>query len=124
AADFYGLLNWKTLYKSAAVREVAKSGGEDAYVVVFTPHAGPPVTEYVSTKTFLTLRRDTIELPASGEGGSPVSVAYADYREVEGVRVPFLITYQAPDTGETILRVREVKFDAPVPAETFRARSK
>ncbi|MCA1614895.1 MAG: serine hydrolase [Acidobacteria bacterium] len=123
-ADFHALVNWKTLYKSAAVREVSQAGGEAAYVLVLTPHAGAPVTEYVSTKTFLTLRRDANELPASGEGGVPVSISFADYREVGGVRVPFLHTYSVPATGEVVVRVREVKFDAPIPAETFRAKTK
>lgn len=124
SADFHALVNWKTLYKSAAVREVSQVGGEAAYVLVLTPHAGAPVTEYVSTKTFLTLRRDATELPASGEGGVPVSVTFADYREVGGVRVPFLLTYTIPETGDVIARVREVKFDTPIPPETFRAKSK
>jgi hypothetical protein len=29
-----------------------------------------------------------------------------------------------PETGETVVRVREVTFDAPAPAETFRAKTK
>ncbi len=123
-ADFHALVNWKTLYKSVAVRELSQVGGEVAYVLVLTPHKGAPVTDYVSTKTFLTLRRDATQLPASGEGGFPTSINYGDYREVGGVRLPFLLTYTVPETGEVIARVREVKFDAGIPAGTFRARAK
>ena len=89
---------------------------------MLTPERGRPVTEYVSTKIFLTLRRDTLESPASGEGAQPVTVAFADYRSVGGVHVPSLLTYQVPGTGETVVRIKEVKFDAPVPAGTFAAR--
>ena len=39
-----------------------------------------------------------------------------------GVLVPFLLTCQVSGTGETIVRVKEVKFDAPIPAGTFAAR--
>jgi CubicO group peptidase (beta-lactamase class C family) len=121
AEDFYGLLDWKTNYKKVEVTGTAKEGGEDAYVVVYTPERGGPATEYVSTKTFLVLRRDTTKSSAGGEA-APVKARFSDYRSVEGVLVPFLISYDVPDTGEAIERVREVKFDAAIPAEVFRAK--
>ncbi|HEY9285015.1 MAG TPA: hypothetical protein VIP46_16295, partial [Pyrinomonadaceae bacterium] len=120
-AAFHQLSDWKTIYKSVAIREVSKIGREEVYVVVLTPERGPAVTEYVSTKTFLPLRRDTVE-SASGEGQQPVRVEYGDYRSVGGLLVPHLLTYQIPGTGETVVRVKEVKFDAPVPAGAFAAR--
>jgi CubicO group peptidase (beta-lactamase class C family) len=121
ARDFYGLLDWKANYKKVEVTGTVKEGGEDAYVVVYTPERGSPVTEYVSTKTFLVLRRDTSESSADGEA-SPVKARFSDYRNVAGVLVPFLITYDVPDTGEATERVKEVKFDAPIPPEVFRAK--
>ena len=122
-ADFYALLNWKTLYKTAAVKEMSKVGGEEAYVVVLTPERGQPVTEYVSAKTFLLLRRDTQELGGTGEPLGSVTAVYGNYRNVDGVMVPFTITYQVPGTGESVVRVREVKFDVPLGDETFRPRA-
>ncbi|HVF41802.1 MAG TPA: serine hydrolase [Pyrinomonadaceae bacterium] len=121
ARNFYGLLDWKTNYKKVEVTGTATEGGEDAYVVVYTPERGSPATEYVSTKTFLVLRRDTSESSGAGEA-APVKARFSDYRSVEGVLVPFLVVYDVPDTGEATERVKEVKFDAPVPPEVFRAK--
>jgi CubicO group peptidase (beta-lactamase class C family) len=118
---FYALPDWKTHYKSISVKEIKQVRGEDAYVVVFTPEKGQPETDYVSTKTFLILRRDTLESSAAGEA-VPVKMFFGDYHAVEGVLVPFSVSYDVPDTGETTVRVREVKFDAPIPADVFRAR--
>ena len=123
-AAFYELLNRKTLYKSIAVTGTAKESGEDAYVVVLTPEKGRPVTEYVSTKTFLVLRRDTSETPAGGGQPATVVARFSDYRNVGGLLVPHRITYDAPDTGEATVVVKEVKFDTPIPAEVFKARAK
>ncbi|HEX8160877.1 MAG TPA: serine hydrolase [Pyrinomonadaceae bacterium] len=123
AADFYGLLDWKTNYKKVEVTGTAKEVGEDAYVVVYTPERGAPATEYVSAKTFLVLRRDASESSAGGEANL-VKARFSDYRSVGGVVVPFLVVYDVPDTGETTERVIEVKFDAPIPPEVFRARVK
>jgi CubicO group peptidase (beta-lactamase class C family) len=121
-AAFQPLLDWKTLYKSASIREVSKVEREEVYVLVLTPESGQPITEYVSAKTFLPVRRDTLESPASGGGPQPVTVTLSDYRRVGGVLVPHLLTYQIPGTGETVVRVKEFKFDAPIPAGTFAAR--
>jgi CubicO group peptidase (beta-lactamase class C family) len=118
--DFYALPDWKTHYKTISVKEIKQVKGEDAYVVVFTPEKGQPETDYISTKTFLVLRRDTLESAAGG--AVPVKMFFGDYRPVEGVLVPFAISYDVPDTGEATVRVREVKFDAPLAPETFRAR--
>jgi CubicO group peptidase (beta-lactamase class C family) len=120
--DFYEPLDWKTLYKSIAVKEVAKVNGEDAYVVVLTPQQGAPATVYVSTKTFLVLRRDSVELDATGDSSAPVKTFYSDYHAVEGVLVPFSVSYDVPGTGEATVRVRDVKFDAPITTDAFRAR--
>lgn len=121
AGDFYALLDWKTNYKRVVVTGVVKEGDEDAYVVIYTPEGGNPSREYVSTKTFLVLRRETNESSATGEA-NPVKARFSDYRNVEGVLVPFLITYDVPDTGEATERVKEVKFDASIPPEVFRAK--
>jgi CubicO group peptidase (beta-lactamase class C family) len=120
--DFYEPLDWKTLYKSIEVKGIEKVNGEAAYVVLLTPREGAPATVYVSTKTFLVLRRDSVESDATGDSSAPVKTFYSDYRAVEGVLVPFSVSYVVPDTGEATVRVREVKFDAPIPADAFRAR--
>ncbi|MCA1642386.1 MAG: serine hydrolase [Acidobacteria bacterium] len=121
AENFYRLLDWKANYRKVEVTGTAKEGGEDAYVVVYTPERGSPATEYVSAKTFLVLRRDAVESSATGEA-APVKARFSDYRNVEGVLVPFLVTYDVPDTGEATERVKEVKFDANIPPEVFRAK--
>jgi CubicO group peptidase (beta-lactamase class C family) len=119
--DFYALPDWKTHYKTVSVKEIKQVRGEDAYVVVFTPEKGQPETDYVSTKTFLVLRRDTLESSSAGEV-VPVKMFFGDYRPVEGVLVPFSVSYDVPETGEATVRVRDVKFDEPLAPEIFRAR--
>jgi CubicO group peptidase (beta-lactamase class C family) len=120
AADFHTELNWKTLFKTVTIREVTKVGDEEVYVVVKTPEKGNAVTDYISTKTFLLVKRDTtISLP-TGQGAVPSSSTFSDYRPVDGVMVPFKITAQNPGMGTVVTRVREVKFDADIPDAEFR----
>ncbi|HYY98633.1 MAG TPA: serine hydrolase [Pyrinomonadaceae bacterium] len=118
ASDFYAPLDWKRLFKSAEIKRNAKVGDEDAYVVVFTPEKGNPVTNYYSTKTFLLLRQDTTE--TSGPVNIPVSEKFGDYRPVDGVMIAFTRVSNTVTMGDTLIKVREVKFDVPVPEDVFR----
>jgi CubicO group peptidase (beta-lactamase class C family) len=118
AADFYAPLNWKTLFKTVEIKKLAKVGDEDAYVVVFTPEKGSPVTQYISTKTFLPLRQDT--LATSDTISLPVTETYSDYRSVDGVMIPFRRVSNSQTMGDTVLKIREVTFDVSVPEDAFR----
>jgi CubicO group peptidase (beta-lactamase class C family) len=118
ASYFYAPLDWKRLFKTAEVKRLLKVEGEDAYVVVFTPERGNAVTNYYSTKTFLLLRQDTTE--TSGPISIPVTEKFSDYRPVDGVMIAFTRVSNTVTMGDTILKVREVKFDVPVPEDVFR----
>jgi hypothetical protein len=118
ASDFYTPLDWERLFKTAEVKRTAKVGDEDAYVVVFTPEKGNAVTDYYSAKTFLLLRRDTTE--TVGPINIPVTEKFSDYRTVDGVMVAFTRVSNSVTMGDVVLKVREMKFDAPVPEDVFR----
>ncbi|MET0649526.1 MAG: serine hydrolase [Pyrinomonadaceae bacterium] len=120
-ADFYAPLNWKTLFKTAEIKKMSKVGDEDAYVVVFTPEKGSPVTQYISAKTFLLLRLDS--LATSDTVSMPITETYSDYRKVDGVLIPFQRVQSNPAMGDTVLKIREAAFDVPVPEEAFRRKS-
>lgn len=118
AAYFYAPLDWKQLFKTAEVKRLLKVEGEDAYVVVFTPEKGNAVTNYYSTKTFLLLRQDTTE--TAGPINIPVTEKFSDYRPIDGVMIAFTRVSNSVTMGDTVLKMREVKFDVPVPEDVFR----
>jgi hypothetical protein len=55
-SDYYELLHWKTLYKTVTIGK-STVAGEDVYVVVKTPEKGTVVTDYISAKSFLLVKR-------------------------------------------------------------------
>jgi hypothetical protein len=120
-SDFYAPLNWKTLFQKAEIRKMSKVEGEETYVVVFTPEKGSPVTQYISAKTFLPLRVDTVE--TSDTISMPVTETLSDYRSVDGVMIPFRRVSNSQAMGDTVLRIREARFDVPVPAEAFKRKA-
>jgi hypothetical protein len=121
ASDFYAPLNWKTIFKTAEIKRMSKVDGEDAYVVLFTPEKGSPVTQYISAKTFLPLRTDTVA--TSDTVSMPVTETYSDYRSVDGVMIPFKRVSNSEAMGDTVLKIREAAFDVPVPDEAFKRKT-
>ena len=63
-----GPANWKKTFGAVMVKRVAKLGDEDVYVVQLTPKAKglQPITDYISTRTFLVLKRRRSEITEIG----------------------------------------------------------
>ena len=79
------------------------------------------VTQYISAKTFLPVRMDTVA--TSDTVSMPITEVYSDYRSVDGVTVAFRRVQNSQAMGDTVLKIRVVKFDVGVQAETFRRKS-
>jgi outer membrane lipoprotein-sorting protein len=67
-----------------------KVGTRDVHVLLYTPKAGSPIRQYFDAETFLLLRTvmktDTPEL-----GTIEQTVDISDYRDVDGIKVPFAL---------------------------------
>jgi CubicO group peptidase (beta-lactamase class C family) len=121
ASDFYPELNWRKLYKTVDITGTAKVGDEEAYVVEKKPETGSPVKEYVSTRSFLVLKRERM---SNGPGGSvPTTEVFSDYRAVDGVLRPFKRVQTSPAQGETVITVKEIRVNRKIGDEVFRART-
>lgn len=121
-ADFYSLLNWKTNYKKVEVKGIEKVGDEECYVVEFTPEKGTRVTELYSTKTFLLMKRRGVITSSTSEVSLPYSNVFSDYRDVDGIKLPFKIVTTSPSMGDIITTVKTVKHNVPVDDKMFASR--
>ena len=123
-ADFYGLLNWKKLFKDVSIKRMSKVSDEDVYVVVKTPEQADPITDYISAKSFLLLKRETIDSRSTSMAEQPATAAYSDYRMVDGRMIPFRIAHNTETLGDVVIRVKEVKFDVNLPDSVFRSQAR
>ncbi len=119
AAEFNEPLHWKMLYKTVVIKGEDKVGDEKVYVIVKTPANGDPITDYISMKTFFIIKRDTI----SGDGATatPLTETFSDYRNLEGVFVPFRTVRKSPAT-EAIVTVEKVEWNPKVKESVFQKR--
>jgi CubicO group peptidase (beta-lactamase class C family) len=119
ASDFYELLNWKKLFKTIEIKRMSKVGDEDVFVVVKTPEKGNPVTDYISAKSYLLLRRDTVQTSNTSQISLSITENYSDHRMVEGWMIPFKVTTNIPTIGDILVTVKSVKFDVDIPEAVF-----
>lgn len=119
ASDLYAMLDWKSKYKNITVTRVGKVGDEDAYVVEFEPEKGTKFTEYYSTKTFLQLRRDGVIASSTSSMQIPYTIRFEDYRDVDGVKLPFKQINNNPMNGDIVMVVTSVKHNVDIDDKKF-----
>ena len=115
-ADFYREINLKTLYPKASVIGKKKVGDREAYVVEAIPENGPAEKMYFDALTGLLARRDEqVEFP---QGSAELKIYFEDYKEVDGIKLPFTITRFGPN-GRTLTQISEVKQNVPIENAKF-----
>jgi CubicO group peptidase (beta-lactamase class C family) len=122
AADLYGMLDWKSKFKSIKITRIAPVGLEDAYAVEFEPEKGTKFTEYYSTKTFLLLKREGVIPSSTSSQSLPYTVTYKDYRLVDGVMLPFLTINNSPSNGDVVTTLKSVKHNVAIDSKLFAPR--
>ncbi len=115
-ADFYHDLRLKELYPSMRLVGKDKVSARDAYVVEATPSTGLPDKLYFDEETCLLVRSDyQVEHP----GGKIVNVIlYDDYRDVDGVKIPFSIYLSNLESGFSI-KLMDVKHNVSIDDAKF-----
>jgi ribosomal protein L21E len=117
-SDFYREVNLKELYPKMTLIRKDKVGDRETYVVEAVPHDGKPDTIYFDAQTGLLIRLDGV---IEGEKGrpAPTEIYFEDYREVDGVKLPFTQRQSGPGYNITI-KLYEIKHNVPVDDAKFK----
>jgi zinc protease len=99
-ADFYHPLDLRQLYSKFTVTGIEKVDERDAYIVVATPPEGEPDKMYFDVQTGLLLR--IIGHHHSAEGVAEFTEDLSDYRETDGIKLPFTVHQAGGDSTFTI----------------------
>ena len=116
-AEFYKETRLKDIYSKLAVVGRETVGGREAYVVEAAPaDGGSPEKLYFDAETGLLVRKYSEAKTVLGQ--FPTQTDYEDYREVDGVKLPFAIRWSIP--GRTWGRkITEVKQNVPLDDAQF-----
>jgi photosynthetic reaction center cytochrome c subunit len=111
----------KSLYAKFTVENGEKIDGHETYLVQGQADDRPPLRLYLDKQTGLLDR--LIRYAQSPLGLNPTQIDYADYRDADGIKVPFRWTVARPNNRFTIqveqfqqnVAVDDAKFAAPPP---------
>ena len=110
-------LNYKANGTSVTLSGKEKAGDRDAYVLVFEPSVGSPVRTYIDAETYLPIMtRVKTNLPQVGE--LEQTSRTSDYRDVDGVKIPFKVEVSSAVQSLTII-ITKVEHNIPIDDKLF-----
>ncbi len=115
-AEFYFPIRAKEIFSRFRMGRPEKIGGAQAYTVFALRQGQPPVRLYFDESSGLLLR--LVRYADTPVGRNPTQIDYADYRDVDGVKLPFRWTLARPG-GRFTIQIQEVRQNVPIPDERF-----
>jgi photosynthetic reaction center cytochrome c subunit len=120
-SDLYFAEHVKNLYKKFTVVPGEKIDGHDTYLVLGRNEGQPPLRLYFDQQSGLLLR--LVRYAETALGRNPTQIDYADYRDADGLKIPYRWTLARPGNRFTIqieraqqnVPVDDAKFAAPPP---------
>lgn len=117
-ADVYNAGKIKSLYESMRLEGKAQLNGRNVNVIEGKPVKGPAEKLLFDAQTGLLLRWDMVRRDPK-RGNVFVKVTLDDYREVDGVKVPFNVRF-AFESFELRLTVDELQHNVPLEDAMFK----
>jgi CubicO group peptidase (beta-lactamase class C family) len=111
-AEFYRGIHLRELYPKVTLKGKERVGKRNAYVVEAIPKEGNPEKWYFNTQTGLLIRiDDTYD-----------DTYFDDYREVDGIKLPFTVRTSSAAAGTFIANFDEIRHNLPIEEVRFRNR--
>jgi hypothetical protein len=115
-ADFHFALRLKEIFSQLRVERPEKIGDQETYLVVVANPGQPPVRLCFSQQSALLVRLVRyVETPL---GRNPTQIDYADYRDVDNIKVPFRWTIARPG-GRFTIQVDQIQQNVPIDDAKF-----
>ena len=115
-ADLHLATHLEKMFSKVQVRGGEKIDDKDAYEVLGQREGKTPIRLYFDQQSGLLLR--LVRFGDTALGWLPTQIDYADYREVNGVKVPYRWTLARP-SGKFTIQVSELNQNVPVDDAKF-----
>ena len=111
-------LNYKELGITATLSGKEKVGDREAYILLFEPTTGSVVRQFIDAETYLPIRSVVkIDVPQLGREVE-ITTDLLDYRDVDGIKVPFLLKTSSAIQNYTIT-LAKVEHNVPIDDKLF-----
>ena len=112
--DFYRDVKLSELYTRMKVVGKVKEGFREVYLVEAVPRSGATENLYFDVESGLLVRRDL----QTARNSARAEVYFSDWRDIDGVKVPFKITQVLPNT-KFVITLEDVKHNVLVDDSIF-----
>jgi zinc protease len=96
-----GLMNYKQRGLTMELAGKEKVGDRDAFVLIVKPASGPVVRQFIDAESYLPVRV-VVKLELAQVGEVEQTTDFSDFRDVDGVKVPFMIKASSAVQRSTI----------------------
>jgi zinc protease len=117
-ADFYRDIRLKELYPKISLKGKERVGDHEAYVVEAPHEDGSSEKMYFDTASGLLIQSE-VPIDVPDEGKTVVNSQYEDFREVQGIKIPFTIRQTSADF-DYVIKVSEAKYNVPIDDAKFK----
>jgi tetratricopeptide (TPR) repeat protein len=115
-ANFYAIINIRKKYAKYTLAGKSKIGYRDVYVIDLQRASGAVDRIFLDAESYLLVRMNTTRII---KGVSvPSEIYYDDWHEVDGLKVPHVIT-ESSQKQTTTLTIKEIKNNVPIDAKIF-----
>ena len=115
-ADLHLATHLKAMFSAIAVRGTQKIDDHEAYVVVGQREGKPPIRLYFDAQSGSLVR--LVRFGETAVGWLPTQIDYADYRDTNGVKIPYRWTLARPN-GRFTIQLSDVRQNVPVEDAKF-----
>ncbi len=115
-AEFYFAERLPEMYQDFKVEDGGEVSGAKTYLVSARGKDTPPLRLYFDQQTGLLVR--LVRLNETPLGALPTQIDYADYRDVDGVKIPWRWTLARPG-GQFTIQLQSVKSNVTVDEKMF-----
>jgi hypothetical protein len=110
-------LNYKELGTTVELSGKEKIGDREAYVLILKSKSGPPVRQYFDPDSYLPVK-SVVKLTLPQVGELEQTTDLLDYRDVDGVKVPFHVKATSAVQTSSVV-ISKVEHNAPIDEALF-----
>jgi hypothetical protein len=115
-ADLQFPLHIRQIFPDLRIQYPETIAGREAYLLLATQPGQLPVRLYFDKDSGLLVR--VVRYSESPLGRVPTQIDYADYRDVDGIQVPFQLTISQAGTS-SLIQIDEVHHNVPIASSKF-----
>jgi photosynthetic reaction center cytochrome c subunit len=120
-ADLHFAINIRKIFPELRVEYPEVVNGQATYTLVGVREGHPKTKLYFDKRSGLLVRLE--RYADSPLGLHPSRIDYADYREVNGVQLPFRRRLSGP-TGTSTIELKQIRQNVPIPPKSFASNNK